>query len=262
VRVAVAKKSPEATGSESRLAANLKLPIIEINDPESACDFDYLFFFDGPKLTLLATNAAAGGELCVDFSEAKLNYRAKSSIKDQSIARAIGVKGGKRPSVLDATAGLGKDAFLLASFGCSVALLERSALIHALLEDGLERRGYYGAETAEILSRMDLARGEFLDFEPVSPQFDVVYLDPMFPARRKSAKVKKDMAALQKLLGYQSDGSELLQHAKRLATKRVVVKRAKTSPHLGTDAPDIEFKGSSSRYDVYLIANQSPTSMG
>ncbi len=258
MRVAVARKSPEATESESRLAANLELPIIEFNDPDSASDFDYLFVFDGPKLTLLATNAAAGGELCVDFSEAKLNYRAKSSIKDQSIARAVGVKGGKRPSVLDATAGLGKDAFLLASFGCSVALLERSALIHALLEDGLERRGYYGAETAEILSRMDLARGEFLEFEPASPQFDVVYLDPMFPARRKSAKVKKDMAALQELLGHQSDGSELLQHAKSLATKRVVVKRAKTSPHLGTDAPDIEFKGSSSRYDVYLIANQAP----
>ena len=81
---------------------------------------------------------------------------------------------------------------------------------------------------------MDLARGEFLEFEPESPQFDVVYLDPMFPARRKSAKVKKDMAALQELLGHQSDGSELLQHAKSLATKRVVVKRAKTSPHLGT----------------------------
>ena len=140
VRVAVARKSPDATESESRLAANLELPIIEFHDPDSASDFDYLFVFDGPKLTLLATNAAAGGELCVDFSEAKLNYRAKSSIKDQSIARAVGVKGGKRPSVLDATAGLGKDAFLLASFGCSVSLLERSALIHALLEDGLERQ--------------------------------------------------------------------------------------------------------------------------
>jgi 16S rRNA (guanine1516-N2)-methyltransferase len=155
---------------------------------------------------------------------------------------------------LDATAGLGKDAFLIASLGCEVSLLERSAVVHALLADGLARTGYYGEEIGAILGRMKLHFGDLLEFVADSQQFDVVYLDPMFPERRKSAKVKKDMAALQQLLGHQADGAELLDCAKLLAKKRVVVKRAKLSPHLGSGKPDIEFKGSSSRYDVYIIA--------
>ena len=101
---------------------------------------------------------------------------------------------------------------------------------------------------------MNLHFGDLMEFVADSKQFDVVYLDPMFPERRKSAKVKKDMAALQQLLGHQTDGAELLDYAKLLAKKRVVVKRAKLSPHLGPGKPDIVLKGSSSRYDVYLIA--------
>ncbi len=127
-------------------------------------------------------------------------------------------------------------------------------MIHALLADGLARTGYYGEEIGAILGRMKLHFGDLLEFVADSQQFDVVYLDPMFPERRKSAKVKKDMAALQQLLGHQADGAELLDCSKLLAKKRVVVKRAKLSPHLGSGKPDIEFKGSSSRYDVYIIA--------
>ncbi|MEX0962539.1 MAG: class I SAM-dependent methyltransferase [Pseudohongiellaceae bacterium] len=255
MKTAVVKTRSDVIGAAAALAHDLGLPLIELpdsNEPKSVAGFDYLFAFDATRLILHSARAEQPGELCVDFADDKLKQRAGSSMRNQNIAKAIGVKGSTRPTVLDATAGLGKDAFLLASLGCEVTLLERSVLLHALLANGLSRAEYYGADTAAILSRMSLQQGEFLQFEAQPGQFDVVYLDPMFPQRRKSAKVKKDMALLQQLLGHQSDGAELLDHALQLARKRVVVKRGKLSAQLGTLKPDIEFKGSSSRYDVYL----------
>jgi len=257
VKVAVVRSGSDSAEREIKLSIDLDLPIIELPPSYShrdVSDFDYLLAYRDSRLLLHSPGDAQMGELCVDFSDAKLNRRANSSIRSQNIAKALGIKGSRRPTVLDATAGLGKDAFLLASLGCEVSLLERSAVVHALLADGLTRTGYYGEETDAILGRMSLHFGDLLEFVADSKQFDVVYLDPMFPARRKSAKVKKDMAALQQLLGHQTDGAELLDCAKLLAKKRVVVKRAKLSPHLGSGKPDIEFKGSSSRYDVYLTA--------
>ncbi|MDA0279176.1 MAG: class I SAM-dependent methyltransferase [Proteobacteria bacterium] len=257
MKVAVVISGSDSAEKEIKLATDLDLPSIELPSsysPREVTNFDYLLAYNDSKLVLQTTGVANAGELCVDFSDAKLNYRVNSSIRSQNIAKALGIKGSLRPAVLDATAGLGKDAFLMASLGCEVSLLERSAVVHALLADGLARTGYYGEEIDTILRRMKLYFGDLLVFAADSKQFDVVYLDPMFPRRRKSAKVKKDMAALQQLLGHQTDGAELLDCAKLLAKKRVVVKRAKLSPHLGSDKPDIEFKGSSSRYDVYLIA--------
>lgn len=257
MKVAVVRIGSAVTEQEIRLSTELDLPIVELTSsysPSEVSDFDYLLAFRDAKLHLLSVSDTKAGELCVDFADTKLNHRANSAIRSQNIAKALGIKGVYRPVVLDATAGLGKDAFLMASLGCKVSLLERSALIHALLADGLNRTGYYGEEIAAILQRMDLHFGDLLEFVADSQQFDVVYLDPMFPERRKSAKVKKEMALLQQLLGHQSDGAELLESAKLLAKKRVVVKRAKLSPQLGSGKPDIQFKGSSSRYDVYLIA--------
>lgn len=257
MKVAVARTGSGSAQRELELSRDLGVPLIELPAPDTArgaSDFDYLLVYQDLRLLLQSTKDDQMGELCVDFSDAKLNYRANSSIRNQNIAKALGLKGGQRPTVLDATAGLGKDAFLIASLGCEVSLLERSDLVHALLADGLTRSGYYGAEISAVLGRMNLHFGDLLEFEAGSEKFDVVYLDPMFPERRKSAKVKKDMALLQRLLGHQTDGAELLNAAKLLAKKRVVVKRAKLSPYLGPGKPDIEFKGSSSRYDVYLNA--------
>lgn len=257
MRTAVLKQQSDDAGAVAALAVDLQLPIIEMTSADLPCaaeEFDYLLGFHDSRLTLCSANPDLPGELSVDFSDAKLKYRAQSAIKKQNIAKAIGVKGNNRPSVLDATAGLGKDAYLLASLGCEVTLVERSPLVHALLEDGIGRRGFYDSETAKTLSRMSLRQGDFLQLELGTCQYDTVYLDPMFPDRRKRAKVKKDMAFLQQLLGSQSDGADLLEHARQFASKRIVVKRAKLSPQLGRVKPDIQFRGSSSRYDVYLVA--------
>jgi len=105
------------------------------------------------------------------------------------------------------------------------------------------------------VKRMHLLNADFnevgLDFSDI----DVVYLDPMFPQRNKSARAKKDMYLLQYLLGKLQDDPAMLELAIKIARRRVVVKRAKRSPTLGERKPDIEFKGSSSRYDVYLTGS-------
>lgn len=255
MRIAVAYTETEPRDNSRWLADNLQLPLIALQklmSEESLERYDFFFSYHQAGLCLHGVGVKNNGGLSVNFSDPKLKFRANSSIRNQNIIKAIGIKSGARPKVLDGTAGLGKDAFLLANIGCEVLLLERSEIVHALLRDGLMRAAQEEGELASAVARMELQRGDFLDFDKPTALFDVVYLDPMFPVRRKTAKVKKDMALLQQLLGHQADNGVLLEHAKKIARKRVVVKRAKLSPYMADLKPDIEFKGSSSRYDVYL----------
>lgn len=257
VRVAVAQAEFEDAQQAKLLADRMLLPLLDSRQFRSAQQqrlYDYFLVYENSTLGLRSTDPKCPGVLSVDFSAATLKYRVKNSIRSQNIVKAIGIKSVVRLKVLDATAGLGKDAFLLASLGCEMLLLERSAIVHALLQDGLKRAAQNNDETAMAVAKMNLLCSEFMEFDAGVGQFDVVYLDPMFPPRRKSAKVKKEVALLQQLLGHEADNANLLEHALLVARKRVVVKRAKLSPHLGSVKPDIEYKGSSSRYDVYLTA--------
>lgn len=209
------------------------------------------------KLSLKRVGAADSSAVAVDFTAPALNYRVSSAVRQQGLSKAVGVKGSFRPSVLDATAGFGKDAYLLASQGCDVTMLERDPLVFALLKDGL-MRGLASQQSAVVdaCRRLALINRDFVElnsdtFSGVG-SVDVVYLDPMFPESKKSARVKKDMFALQELLGAANDAEALWSHACAIACRRVVVKRSKSSPTLGNRAPDIQYKGTSSRFDVYL----------
>ena len=170
----------------------------------------------------------------------------------QMIAKAVGVAPGVRPRVLDATAGLGRDAFVLASLGCEMTLIERQPLIAALLEDGLARAAL-SAEVAPIVARMHLLVGNAIELmtgwaqEP--PQ--VIYLDPMFPHRDKSALVKKEMRLFRPFVGDDLDAPALLEAALALASHRVVVKRPRKAPIIEGQKPGYVLEGKSSRYDIY-----------
>ncbi len=189
----------------------------------------------------------------VDFQAPALNYRLSSALKQQGLSKAVGIKGSTRPSVLDATAGFAKDAFLLASQGCRVHMLERDEFVHALLEDGIKRgRESEDESVLQGLESLSLQYANFLDADLSGSDWDVVMLDPMFPESKKSARVKKDMFALQGLLGASTDAEQMWERACVIAKKRVVVKRSKNAPTLGRRKPDFQYKGSSSRFDVYL----------
>ena len=191
----------------------------------------------------------------VDFASDTLTYRRKhGGGKRESIARAVGVKGQRPPSVVDATGGLGRDALILANLGCQVTLLERSPVVAALLENGLLRAASHPATSAWVPSRLQLQFGDsrLLLGQWHSPPPDVVYLDPMFPHKKKTALVKKEMRALQTLLGGDCDTDELMAAALRCAAKRVVVKRPANAEHLGARPPSTSIASKKHRFDVYL----------
>ncbi|WP_265583952.1 class I SAM-dependent methyltransferase [Chitinimonas koreensis] len=191
----------------------------------------------------------------VDFAGGAAEWRRKhGGGRGQGVARACGLKGGATPRVLDATAGLGRDAFVLAALGCEVDLIERSPLAAALLEDGLARAAL-DAEVAAIAARMRLYRGGAAELLANWPgaRPEVIYLDPMFPdTRRKSALSKKEMQAFQAVVGADLDADALLAPARALALERVAVKRPRHAPLLAGLTPAYSLEGDSVRFDVYL----------
>ena len=235
---------------ELALQASLKLalfPLVKI-DEEAA---NFYLFFDELGLALQSTAKQAPGSLRVDFEG--LTKRVSDSIFQQNLVKAIGARKGKRPTVVDATAGLGTDSFLFAAIGCDVLSIEKNPIVFALLQDGVLRFARQGALEAEITARISLQQADFLESAKTIDRAQVVYLDPMFPAKNKAAKAKKGMSYLQELIGSSVDDKDLMEAAYSVATERIVVKRAKNSPFINTTEPSISFKGSSSRYDVYLL---------
>ncbi|CAH0532239.1 Ribosomal RNA small subunit methyltransferase J [Vibrio stylophorae] len=220
-----------------------------------------LSYDDQQRLSLQLKSEPKQGAVMVDFTAGAVAHRRKfGGGKGQAIAKAIGLKSGETPRVLDATAGLGRDAFVLASLGCCVELVERHPVVAALLEDGLQR-AYQDPEIGPWMQqRMTLhhdsshqallARAQ----DPELPAIDVVYLDPMFPHKKKSALVKKEMRVFQTLVGSDLDADDLLTPALALATKRVVVKRPDYAPDLNHIAPTLRMETKKNRFDVYVKA--------
>ncbi|MER2538087.1 MAG: class I SAM-dependent methyltransferase [Azonexus sp.] len=204
-------------------------------------------------LQLVELGPQAPGPVRVDFvSGAVAHRRLFGGGGGQMIAKAVGIQAGIRPLVLDATAGLGRDAFVLAELGCTVMLIERQPVIAALLEDGL-LRAKDDPEVAGIVGQMHLLCGNAIDlmknWSAQPPQ--VIYLDPMFPHRDKSALVKKEMRLFRPLVGDDDDAPALLQAALALATHRVVVKRSRKAPAIAGEPPGYVLEGKSSRFDIY-----------
>lgn len=232
------------------LSAKLDLPLIELTQGNFLGEcFDHLLLFAGEGLGLLVVGSGSQGAVRVDFCSPRLRHRRRGG-HNEMLGRACGVKAAFRPRIVDATAGLGVDSYVLADLGCEVMLIERSPIVAALLEDGFERAELTGVETTQ---RMTLYSADSLEYLAglCEAEVDVVYLDPMFPSRGKSAKVKKEMQAFQQLVGEGDSGSELLDQSRRVAKYRVVVKRPVKAPSLGEKQPSFDLRGKSIRYDVY-----------
>jgi 16S rRNA (guanine1516-N2)-methyltransferase len=219
-----------------------------------------------PEPGLVLTWGEAGLGLCddndqkmlplqVDFTSPALAYRKdKGGGRNEAIAKAVGVKGQTSLHVVDATAGLGTDSFVLAAVGCHVTMVERTNVVCALLCDGLQRLHQHAPES-DIAQRLGLVCGHaptVLANGCTQQAVDVVYLDPMFPHKKKSAAVKKPMKMFQTLLGFDEDADDLLTPALALAKKRVVVKRPNYADFLQGQPPSMQIKGKKHRFDVYL----------
>lgn len=229
---------------------------LEPNPTEPA----FLFLLSNEGLSLAQITGESLLSIRADFYSPTVNYRRqKGGGKGQMIAKAVGLNSGQTPSVLDATAGLGGDAFVLASLGCTLTMTERVPEVRALLIDGLRVAKEWGAvhdaQLLEILSRMHLVESDaasYLRTLQAEERPDVVYLDPMFPLRNKSAQVKKEMHVFHQLVGTDPDADGLLELARSCARKRVVVKRPRIAPELASTKPSYTLEGKSNRFDIYV----------
>lgn len=254
-KIAVTTNCDSQILAAKELAQKLNLLFIDTTTTYSANQFyaDFILNLTPERLQLEESSQKQSSPIYVDFLDPKLNFRIKHAGKNNEIIlKAVGIKNNDRPSVLDATAGLGKDAFLLASKGCEVLMLERSPIVGALLQNGLER--YNKKKSGSIKLELLLSPANNYLTALKSNKHDVIYLDPMYPPRVKSALGKKNMRILHTIVGADEDANEILTLALKWAKKRVVVKRPKFAQSLGLIKPDIVFvSNASSRYDVYII---------
>ncbi|CUB04933.1 class I SAM-dependent methyltransferase [Marinomonas fungiae] len=235
------------------LAERLALPKFRLTtELKFATQYDYLLMHQDDALVIAKTGKGAPKPVCVELASGAADHRRKfGGGKGQDIAKACGLNKRADLSVYDATAGLGRDSFVLASLGCDVTLFERVGFVRELLFDGLERARMV-ADIEDIMAHMTLAKGTIFDISD-EECVDVVYLDPMFPHNDKSsAAVKKEMAFFRDLVGHDEDADALLPQAMGLARYRVVVKRPKGAPYLDNQEPSYRLDGKSGRFDVYV----------
>jgi len=241
-----------------KLAQKLKLPFY--NSIEK-CDSDLILAYSSGGLQLLQSSTdrkKATVLLFVDFIKGKNGYRlAKDRSIKQPLARAVGVKSGLRPTIFDATAGLGGDAFVLASLGCNVVMYERSPIIAALLQDGLDRAANDPKTRDIINNNLNLKQGDTISVLAKSREsFHTIYLDPMYPHRDNSALNKQTMRTIRSLVGDDTDAASLLNVALGKAANRVVVKRPEKAPLLSEVRPSHVVVMKNSRFDIYLTFNE------
>ena len=192
-----------------------------------------------------------------DFLQGAVNHRLRfGGGRGQHLPKAVGIKGGQSPTIIDATAGLGRDAFLLASLGSQVTLIERSDIIHELLAAGMDVARQAGGQHKDIMDRMTLIHGDSITLLP-HMQADVVLVDPMHPPRQKSALVKAEMRAIRNIVGGDEDQQLLIETALAMATKRVVLKwPAKAAPLTGLRPASHHIIGKSIRYDIFMTSKE------
>lgn len=195
-----------------------------------------------------------GDDLRVDFVSGAVAHRLRfGGGRGQALAKAMGLRGGKTPSIVDATAGLGRDSFLLASLGANVTMIERSPIMHALLADGMKRAEEEGVEFAKIIGRMTLLLGDAKDLLP-ELSCEAILIDPMHPPRKNSALVKRELRQVREIVGTDEDAADLVRVAIKSAKNRVVLKwPAKADPIQGIQTCSHQILGKSTRYDVFMM---------
>ena len=252
--VTVCFKSDNLAAVAIAFAEKYALPIGSINNVTTP----FILYYKDSFVELIDRQTSTA--IHVDFLAGTLAHRRQyGGGKGQAIAKAVGLKQYKCPlNILDATAGLAKDAFVLACMGCSMTLIEQNPVVTELVKNALSRAE--NAEEFKIIKEQgfELINTNAVEFlKTTSSQPDVIYIDPMYPKRKKSAAVKKNMQILQKLISHDKDkmASEatLLNQALITAKKRVVVKRPKGAPGLTDTQPTMTIESKITRYDVYVL---------
>ena len=187
------------------------------------------------------------------FIEGPILHRLKyGKGRGQNLAKAVGMKFNKNRNIIDATAGLGYDSFILASLGAKVTLIERSQKMHELLQNGIDEGISFGGEIEKIINRMELLFGDSKDILPkLTPE--VIMIDTMYKDRKKTALVKNNMRLVREIVGPDSDYIELLKVALNCAQNRVVLKQPRyAEPIKEIRKCSHQILGKTIRYDIFM----------
>ena len=187
------------------------------------------------------------------FIEGPILHRLKyGKGRGQNLAKAVGMKFNKNRNIIDATAGLGYDSFILASLGAKVTLIERSQKMHELLQNGINEGISFGGEIEKIINRMELLFGDSKDILPkLTPE--VIMIDTMYKERKKTALVKNNMRLVREIVGPDSDYIELLKVALNCAKNRVVLKQPRyAEPIKEIRKCSHQILGKTIRYDIFM----------
>lgn len=247
--------SPADEFAAAALAEQLALPLcqpgINVRDYVAA---QLLLICTEQEIVLQQTGRSAPGPITVEFGNAAMRHRRRGG-HNELLGKAVGLARKSGIAVLDATAGLGRDSFILADLGCKVCLCERNSLVFQMLASGLSKATNSSDEWLRaVVQRMSLFSGDVREIAGSELHAtEVIYLDPMFPERGKRALVKKEMALFHQLLGVGEDSDELLVWALQQDVARVVVKRPSKAPQLAGRKPSHVIAGKTVRYDVYVL---------
>jgi len=260
--IAVGFDSAQGERRALDLASRLRLPLAKkFNDPRPM----RLVVADS-RLELRVVKSghplAGGRGVYAELTQLDTTSPAGRSLKTP-LLKAVGIHkrhGSQRPEVLDTTAGLGEDTWLLAAAGCRVTAIERHPVVHALLADALQRADTIAPDVVGRITLLPCTDAAALMRRPGGAGgFDVVLIDPMFPgaARRKTTE-RKPMRMLRWLVGDDQDADDLLELGLETASKRVVVKRPKAAPHLAAAEPVAVHAGRGLRFEVYPVLRGQP----
>ncbi len=223
---------------------------------------------DGMQVCMKNSPQALSISICFHRGGAR-HRRLYGGGRSQHLMRALGLDRNRHLTIVDATAGLASDSFVIACQGGTVHMIERSPLLALMIEDALAVGRAHGEPALnEILGRMSLTQDDALKWLVSQPEKsqDVIYLDPMFPERRKHAASKKEMQFLQQLFAGESysdsadrDAADaaLLALALEKARYRVTVKRPRRAPTLLGPEPGHSIQGKTTRFDIYPLARIS-----
>lgn len=255
VSIEVLALSPADELAAKALAEQLALPLCQPGtDVRDYVSAQFLLICSELRISLQQTGRSAPGPITVEFGGAAMRHRRRGG-HNELLGKAVGLSRKPGIAVLDATAGLGRDSFILADLGCRVCLCERNSLVFQMLASGLSKAAKSSDEWLRtVVQRMSLYSGDVREIARSELQAtEVIYLDPMFPERGKRAKVKKEMALFHQLLGTGEDSDELLLWALQQEVARVVVKRPPKAPQLAGHKPSHVIVGKAVRYDVYVL---------
>ena len=242
-------------------AVRLAEPVDGLRGEWSDADDNAAFLLDrrAGRLGLEALGEGGLGRLEIDFAAGSIGWRGTARARHERIVRACGAlrpDAPRPPFIVDGTGGLGEDSWILAAVGARVVVVEQHPVIRALLHDGLSRAR---AHAPEVAGRLEVRAGDTRTLvNELAP--DVLYLDPMYPPRRKQALGDRRLRLLAALLGADGlvgdDAPGLVTAGLAAAVPRVVLKCPNRVSFRGLPKPNHSLSGRSTRFDVWLTPQQ------